>query len=259
MAKRDEGRRGSRRSRATEFRFKISAYTPETMPMARLAEYLSELAKVLGEEKSVHLIAIEPGSTVTVQHIEKEAIPKVKDRTRLIALGEGPDDAQRAHRNINEMLRKDNATAVFRKGIRGAKILEFPGIRTGEDELTIAEHGTLSGILVRIGGTQDEVRVTLELERGEKVSGIYTNRRIAKELAKLLFDPVRLTGKGTWLRDAGAEWRLRRFRIDQFSALRKVPLAAALDELRAEVGEFPEGAYADLLDMRDAGTANGPH
>ena len=32
-----------------EYRFSIDAYTPATMPMARLAEYMAQLALILGE------------------------------------------------------------------------------------------------------------------------------------------------------------------------------------------------------------------
>ena len=53
-----------------EYLFKIEAFTPETMPMARLAKYLTELAAILGESKSVHLIRIESGSTALVHKIE---------------------------------------------------------------------------------------------------------------------------------------------------------------------------------------------
>ena len=41
-----------------EYRLNISAVTPETMPMKRLAECLSDLAALFGEESHVHLVAI---------------------------------------------------------------------------------------------------------------------------------------------------------------------------------------------------------
>ena len=91
------------------------------MPMARLAEYLIELAEILGEPKSVHLVGIEPGSTTLVHEIEHEAIPKVQTRVQAVRLGEGPRDAHEAYKKVNRYLREDNARAVFRKGKTGAK------------------------------------------------------------------------------------------------------------------------------------------
>jgi len=46
-----------------EYRFKIDAYTPDTMPMSRLAEYMRELSEMLGEPSAVHFERLEPGST----------------------------------------------------------------------------------------------------------------------------------------------------------------------------------------------------
>ena len=38
---------------AEEYRFRIDAFSPETLPMARLAEYLRQLAVILGEPNDV--------------------------------------------------------------------------------------------------------------------------------------------------------------------------------------------------------------
>jgi hypothetical protein len=48
----------------TEYRFKIGAYTPQTMPMARLAEYMAELAVLLGEPSPINKIIYHRGDTV---------------------------------------------------------------------------------------------------------------------------------------------------------------------------------------------------
>jgi hypothetical protein len=60
-----------------EYRFKITAYTPATIPMARLAEYMAELAVVLGEEEHVHFVRLQKGSTVLVHNIENEIFCKL--------------------------------------------------------------------------------------------------------------------------------------------------------------------------------------
>ena len=183
-------------SRAAEYRFKINAYTPETMPMARLAEYMAELAAILGEEKSVHFLRIEAGSTSLVHKVEHEAIPKVEARALSVVRGEGPTEAKRSYRRVNKMLREDNAKAVLREGIRGAKILEFPGIEEAEDEYpSVNQPGSLSGVVIRVGGTQDQVPVLIESE-GEQIAGCYANRQTAKALARQLFEPVLISGMG---------------------------------------------------------------
>ncbi len=111
-----------------EYRLKISAYSPETMPMWRLAEYLADMALLLGEESHVHLAAIESSSTCPVVLVDSEAEPKVVERVNRARNGEGPEDAQRAIEHINARLRKDNASADLLSPQR-SKLIEFPGAK----------------------------------------------------------------------------------------------------------------------------------
>src|SRR5437870_4702198 len=60
-----------------QYRLKITAYSPDTMPMKRLAEYLADISWLFGEEAYVHLIAIEAGSTCPVLLIDDEAEPRI--------------------------------------------------------------------------------------------------------------------------------------------------------------------------------------
>lgn len=73
-----------------EYRFEIDAFSPTTIPMSRLAEYISDLAKMFGNNNSVHLLKIEQGSTVPVIMVEWEAEPKVRDRFKAIKSHEHP-------------------------------------------------------------------------------------------------------------------------------------------------------------------------
>jgi hypothetical protein len=66
-------------SDSEEFRLKIEAYTPETMPMQGLAEYLAELALMLGERASVHFVRLEPGNTSVIL-----SVSPTPARTRLL-------------------------------------------------------------------------------------------------------------------------------------------------------------------------------
>src|SRR5262245_31363298 len=79
-----------------EYTFKIDAYSPQTMPLARLAEYLRDIATLFGESERVHLIRIRKGSTVPVLLIEREAEPKVRERLDAVRRNDGPPEAMRA-------------------------------------------------------------------------------------------------------------------------------------------------------------------
>jgi hypothetical protein len=65
-----------------ELRFKISAYTPDSIPLARLGQYVADLGAMLGEPSEVHFARLEQGSTVIVHRVKAEALPKVVERTQ---------------------------------------------------------------------------------------------------------------------------------------------------------------------------------
>jgi hypothetical protein len=146
-----------------EVRFKIDAFTPETIPMARLAEYMAQVAVLLGEPSNVHFTRIEPSSLALVQWIEPDAVPKVENRLGQIRRGKAPPDAVKAMKLINRKLREDNASRVLSSD-EGKEILTFPGRRAAESWTFGAfnQQGSLDGIVVRLGGRKDLVPVLLE-------------------------------------------------------------------------------------------------
>lgn len=242
-----------------EFRFRISAYTPATMPIARLAEYLAELAKILGEGHAIHLVELDEGSTVLVNKIDAESVPKIRDRAAAVQSGNGPAEAMKSYRRVNKMLRDDNGAASLSEGV--AEILEFPGNRAvAPPYMTVAERGEIDGEVVRVGGMGDPVPILLSVE-GRAVSGCWARRAIAKPLAQRLFDPMRLFGEGRWSRSPIGEWSLASFRIDGFKELDDQPLSDAVNKLRAVPGlDWGEGLIGELLTLRHGeagGDANG--
>ena len=56
------------------------SYTPATLPMWRLAEYLSDLAIVLGERDHVHFVELRDSSSAIRHAVDAPAIPKVRTR-----------------------------------------------------------------------------------------------------------------------------------------------------------------------------------
>jgi hypothetical protein len=60
--------------RPREYRLRIDAFTPETLPMSRLAEYMADLATLLGEQERVHFARLENGSTALVHTIECHSV-----------------------------------------------------------------------------------------------------------------------------------------------------------------------------------------
>jgi hypothetical protein len=244
-----------------EYRFKIDAYTPDTIPMARLAEYMAQLAEILGEKASVHFKKLVAGSTVVVSRIQREAVPKVTARAAAVRRGDAPRDALRAYRTVNKMLRDDDGVGSFASAASNRPLIRFPGRDEKEEQFTsVREQGTLDGIVVRIGGKDMSVHITLD-QQGEPLAGIWTNRTIGKQLAHKLFEPVRLFGKGRWTRDSDGIWVLADFKVESFEALDDAPLSAALSDLRSVETEFLDSAFVDLQIIRSGQSKklNGRH
>ena len=236
-----------------EYRFRIDAYTPATIPMARLGEYMTQLAAALGEEASVHFVRLEAGSTTLVQRIEREAIPKVHSRTEAIRRGDAPRAALRAYRMINRFLREDDGAA--RLTAPSGVVLDFPGRGEVTDaDAFVKQEGTVDGRLVRVGGTDRKVPVLLQAD-GEQIVGCFADRSVAKKLAERLFEHVRLYGTGRWRRDGTGQWTLDTFHIRTFEPLQNASLSSVLGELREIAGEFGPGAYTELDEIRYGPTA----
>jgi len=220
-----------------EYRFKMDAYTPETIPMARLAEYMRDLAILLGEREAVHFVKVRKGSTILVHKIEREAVSKVEERVASVRSGSGPPDALQAERSINRRLRDDNASGVLIRGAR-ATIIRFPGREAGELSFgTFLEEGSIDGIVIRIGGETDPCPVHLQSLDETQTYLCDVDRSMARALAAYLFDrEVRVRGVGRWQRDENGVWSLERFRIRSFDPLDDLPLRAVVANLRTIAG-----------------------
>lgn len=234
----------------TDYRFKIDAYTPETIPMARLAMYMRELSQLLGEEGSVHFRRLEPGSTVMVHRIEKEAVPKVRERVAGVRQGDGVREAMRAYKTINKYLSDDNAVAVLQEKKGSAEIIRFPGREEAEEKFAaVRQHGSIDGIVTRVGGSDATVPIWLEAE-GTLLTGCYATRSIAKDLGAKMFEPVRLHGRGRWTRDSEGAWSLIDFKIESFEALDDAPLSNAIEAMRAIPSDWAEKGFEELEAIR---------
>ena len=224
---------------------KIEAYSPGTMPMARLAEYMAELAMLLGEKSSVHFVRLRSGSTQLVHRVDSEAFPKVIERLRLVKTGTGPSEAQHAATEIDKKLAADNTSGVLMEAT-GAEIIPFPGVnRLTEPEFgPFNEAGSIDGIVFRVGGQTKMVPVLLQTRIGYEPH-CHATRDIARELAKHIFGPeLRCSGIGRWYRDKAGKLEMRNFTISDFTILDSRPLPEVLAELHAVEGS----GWRDIAD-----------
>lgn len=238
--------------------FYIDAYSPETIPLSKLAEYMADFAAILGRSHATHFESLDKGSTKLVVRVEFEDVPKVTTRLSDIRRGNPPRDAAKVFTQIDNRLANDNAIGrIYIDGDEGkpsTELLTFPG-RERPKAVSygpFTQEGNLDGLLIAVGG-KDET-VPLRLQNGET---IYTNcdttRLIARELGKHLFEPIRIHGTGRWTRETDGTWTLIRFRVHRFEILGKDSLRDIVGSLRAIRGSewrTMKDPLAELEDLR---------
>lgn len=237
-----------------QYRLKIDVFSVDSLPMSRLAEYMAELAVLLGERERVHFSHLEKGSAVLVSNIEPVAFPKVENRIAQVREGSAPKDAMQAYKNIDNLLAKDGAVAVL-AGPSTENVIEFPGrsrpkpVRYGP----FREVGTLDGRIFRIGGRDETIPIWLkdgEVEYHCNVRGEEVARRLAPYYLNGI---VRVHGSGKWVREENGTWKLEQFDIGDFEVLDDSPMTEVVTKLRAVEGgtwHDSEDALSDILGLR---------
>jgi len=216
----------------------IDAYTPETIPMARLAEYMQRFAVVLGHKDAVHFEQVKDGSTQLAARVDREHVPKVRYQLALIERGDASPEVVKAQDELDRLLADDNATGYIYGGTDPEeKIIAFPGVTRPKPESygPFNQEGTLDGVLVSVGGADKTIH--LQLQNGDiKYTGLQTDRKTARELAKHIFEPVRVSGTERWMREEDATWTLKSFKVQSFDVLQSSDLRDVVEELRAVEG-----------------------
>jgi hypothetical protein len=236
----------------SEYRLRIDAFTPATLPMKRLAEYMAEFARLLGEPERVHFVRVDEGSAVLVSRIDTQAETKVAKRLLEVRSGVGDPEGIKAEKRIDAMLATDEAIGQLLDQ-NGAEIIPFPG-RSRPKPLRYGpfrEDGVLEGILIRIGGKDDSVPVWLR-------DATVIHKCMAKEeLARRISvhypagDFLRVWGTGRWMREEDGSWSMERFDIREFEPLDAASLSEVIRKLHAVQGaRWGEDPIGDLQELR---------
>lgn len=226
-----------------EFRLNIEGATPEILPMARLAEYLTQLAVILGNKESVHFLRVEEGSARCIGLVDEAQEAAVIARVRGVSAGDAPKDALDSYERLHRFLKEDERSAELEVE-DGEVVLAFP-LHIDKKQETFGpfwQDGTLEGILMRIGGLDVTAHAHLIYQGTHYVCE--TNHEIAKELGHLLYRPIRVRGRGRWYRNADGDWELMKFEIQGLEELDDATLLEVVSRLRA----IPDN---DLLTVED--------
>jgi hypothetical protein len=227
----------------------IDAFTPDTLPMSRLAEYLRPFAAMLGSEANVHFEGVFEGSAVCRAVVEAQDAPKVRERVQGIPSRTAPKTALKAYSEIDDLLAKDNAIGHI--AVDGHNLIEFPGRRRATQEIIgpVRRSTSIEGQVYSIGGKDETINI--HLRNGETELRCVVSIELARKLGPhLLGGTVRLFGHGLWSRIDG-EWQMKTFAADDFIALDNSPLQATLGSIsNAFDGVAADLAVATILELR---------
>jgi hypothetical protein len=239
-----------------EFRFVIEgsidgqAISPLTLPMARLAEYLTDLAMLMGHRESVHLVNVAEGGAESVMFVDAEEESRITHQIRSAARGMGTRDANAAYRKLDDKLREDDAIGNIVNVSQKAKVIEFPGRTLDLPQAygPIKERASVIGKLMRIGGFDKTIPVHLK-RADDVIFYCETSTRLAEDLGPLLFKNIRVHGLATYSRGKEGAWRLDNFKIQSYDPepLTDENFSTTMDRLRA----IPGSEWNEIADPLD--------
>lgn len=234
------------------FKFTLPGYTPDTMPLNRLMEYLNQLSIVLGSPGDLHLVGIEKGSTRPVLAMRHDVAHRARNNARAVAEGGGSANRRQAFHTIRRMVAEDGGETAVLKAPKGAVILKFPSAAIGEDQVvnSLRQNTSIEGTLVRIGGIGDNAQLLIQEMNGNVIAGSAATRPLAQEMARLIYRPIRVNGLASWHRDEEGKWKITRLLVQSYDALDDRELEEVVAELRAVKVQWPDDSLEQLQAMR---------
>lgn len=202
--------------------------------MQRLAQYLAELANMLGAVEHVHFSSVTPGSAMLNVNIDELYYSEVLTSVLEVPTGKGTTRQLTGYRELQRFMEEDGTTGEMLDHL-SASVMLFAKCSSNESPLNISKQGSVQGRLYRIGGKGETVPVRLEGTNGETLN-CEASTEIAQQLSTLLFQQVRVSGSGTWERTPNGSWKLKKLKVESFQELDSSKLSSVLSKLQAAGG-----------------------
>jgi len=220
------------RSSDWSYELKVFGTAPKVMPLQDVGELAKRFAELLGNVEGVHFAGLRKGSASMRAKVDDHAAADVNVQLTTVRLQE--ESAPKVIR-INDYLRTRGWHGVVRNR-DGAVLLTFPGAKgeKAEEELrTVQQMDSVVGTVIKIGGRDETVPMTLETSDGAFLDVTVRGRDLAKRLAQHLFGKdIRVSGLATWKRDAEGQWSCTNMLVGDFEELQETPLSLLFESLR---------------------------
>lgn len=222
---------------------------PDKLPLSRLSKYLKELSSLYGNEKFVYFDRVRKGSACLDTFVQDDHLRKVMGRISEASNSNTKGQHRGAYNRLQDLMADDGVNGRIK--CDNAVVLQFPKT-TGAQVDTIRKRGSVQGVLYRVGGKDDTVPVRLEGANGEQLR-CETDRAMASELAHYLFQNIRVTGEGEWIRVDGGPWKLKKLKVHSYRTLKSDGFRKAMKDLRMKAKFNWEGSnspHDDILKSR---------
>lgn len=235
------------------FEFTVPGYTPDTMPLNRLIEYLEQLTVVLGEASELHLVSIEKSSTRPVLVMRHDVATRARARASEVRQGNGSARRRNAYDRIRHMVSEDGGGPASLSAPEG-QILEFSTMDIGADQVVhaVRQPTTVQGELIRIGGRQENAQLLIQELSGNVIAGCTAPRSVASAMAHLLYKPVSVSGDARWHRSNVGKWEIESLHVQSFVELHADDHESVVAKLQAVSAPWPDDAMEQLAAMRRA-------
>ena len=216
------------------FSLRIKGFTPDTLPLSRMGEYVSALAELIGDDVQVSFERVTKGSAQLNVKINDDDADQAIGRIRLASSAEENSSSRKGYDRVQALLAGDKTSADFRQQ-KGAVILKFPGEPKNVMRLaTLKEAGEINGRIIKVGGRDDTIPVSLRTPDGTIVN-CTASVEMARKLKQYLLEPIDviLLGEGKWKRTEKGSWETVDFRIIEVTEMNFDTLDSELEQVRS--------------------------
>lgn len=210
-----------------EYQLVIKDLSPETTPMSKLACYLEELAKLMGEKDKVYFVDVQKSSLAIKVSAQEDASAAIDLR---LASPLSNNQSASAFAKLQHLLALDNTTAEVKK--RGQVVLSLVPVTSQKKIVGPREKISIRGKLITIGGKDPSVPFSIVEQHTNLLIKGNASIDLAMNLAKHLFATLEIDGTGTWRKsEADSEWELSDFVASEFRELSSIPLLKSIEAL----------------------------
>lgn len=212
--------------------------TPRALPLARLAQYLSEFARLLGADAKPTFGGIVRGSAMLRAVDHSGAPAATRTRLRLVA----QDEAAAGRAAFDELAAMSSADQLRARVTDPAKatVIAFPplGRQAPAADVIVHDTGTLDGVVVAVEGVDDTAHIRLVDKATGRSAKIKTRDMKLAQRAAGYFrgEVIRVRVHGTWRRDTAEGWVPHSVYADAIEDLDQADALSAMQALRAIPG-----------------------